>query len=51
LSCHLCGAHGVQVGVARQLQVERFEPSRRLQQQAGSSIAFTKRDKRDVAAQ
>ena len=40
-------AQGGQVGVARELQVERLEPPRRLQQQRGS-IAASKRDEGDV---
>jgi hypothetical protein len=40
-------APGGQVGVARELQVERLEPPRRVQQQRGS-IAAKKRDEGDV---
>ena len=40
-------APGGQVGVARELQVERLEPPRRLQQQRGS-IAASKRDEGGV---
>ena len=40
-------APGGQVGVTRELQVERLEPPRRLQQQRGS-IAVKKRDEGDV---